>query len=387
MTKIITTLQNAARGLFSLESREKKTLARAQNRITHAFAGTEPIRRKFKIAQEALNENREKLAGFRDENSNLDVKATDVANRVAHKRLLTRKWFAVLLNAFLGIGAVTVFFETTLHIRLPWLTAAVIGCVLAYLQLSVAIQFRYDALKSTEMGEHPFLSRGYFILPLLVIPALNGFIILNNPDNPANPLLGFFLVFSLVVDVAVTGYAVQYVLMQETKVARGMIMRLQQENAKAVQAVEDINREMHAVRMFIIDLATEFRTVYEAMVRRGDSPIIVIPLPYVFVLNRRIWYTDVLPIRKIQITEPAGSVAEYSQFWDATTAVDLLGEQLPVGGHAGALAGAKSARATEDSLLTNEADIAPSDSESIRTQPDMPAPEIGASVSENEKYV
>jgi hypothetical protein len=220
-----------------------------------------------------------------------------------------------------------------------------------------------------------------------LIPVLNGFIILDNPDNPANLLLGFFLVLSFIVDVIVTGYAVKYVVMQQSKLAGIMIGRLQKDHTRASQAIEVVNHEMQAVRMSITNLATEFRTVYESMVTRGEKPTIVIPLPYVFVLNRRIWYTDVLPIQQITITEPTGSVAGYSSFWDASMAVDLPPSRMVEDYETRALNDAALPHTGSDSFFTNGASAATPNNAPAENAGKVPAPSLGEVISDSEKYV
>jgi len=385
--------------IFSDKMRCRRTFGRLQQKLTASFAATEPIRRKLQRAQAKTEGANKEMRDFREANSGLEIDTITVANTLAQRRLQSRKWFAIILEAILSLGAIIYFFEFTLHIKLDWLPAVFMGCVLASFLVIVAIQLRYDGNQASGDVDGPILPKYYFLLPLMLIPVLNGFIIWSHPGNPANYLLGFFLVFSFVVNVIVTGYASQYVVMQQTKEARKVIGNLQKVITKSNEDLEKVRVEMHQARMTIVNLATELRQVYEVLIARGEKPIIVIPLPYVFVLNRRVWYTDVIPIPQIQITEPTGALAEYSQFWDAATAVDIPSNHLLESPETVVSKSSSQQHVTNDGSAVNsplqqpeapvrENEAAQSTEAKASTTPSgIPAPDFGQVFSENEKYV
>ena len=314
---------NFIKNLFrTRESNPLVELRATEDHISKILSGTDIPRKDFADSQQREGEHRAELNALTTANPDLQISNKNVENEAAAKRLKRRKWFTVIIEAILAISAVRLFFSETVNVSgLPMLTTVLLGLVVAYAVLDVAINFKIDDAKIESTGFMSLWYRFSWLLPLLLIPFLNFYNVMSHPGNPTNMIWVFFALLSIWLNIKCAGYSKQFELMKNTAIAEKKT-RPHLEGLKSEGKIQNrINRHMLEIKRQLMKPAADLKRIYQSF--GENKPELTLHPLYCILLNNRYYLYQLLPIHDIEIMNPPKNMSDYLMFWDETTNVPV----------------------------------------------------------------
>lgn len=342
--------------------------------IAGQFAETVVLQSEFQKAQADIEKATRRFENFISINSDIQIAQDTVENRVFERRLRNRKLFTVGADALVSIPSVKLVIGETLGTGLTTPVALIVGLVFSYILLKLAIDYKNDDKQNGGSGLNFYVNRYSYIIPLALIPILSFFLIVHSPGDPANFIWIVFLGAALLLNLKAASYSDQYQMIENTVEARKEKSKLQQIIEDKKKALEEISakmvKQMQKIELTAIDLKRKWLAIPEA---KRTPEIVTLSMKYIFVLNNRIYFNQLLPIDDIVINEPPKIVGEYEDFWLKTTGVgnSLNSQQSSVN-----LNSTSSLKQTE----------IPSDQEVNLTE-EEDAPSFGVAIDPSNKYV
>lgn len=367
--------------IFSFFMSDEKRFDRNQAEIVKVFAETEKLRHAFNKADRQRQKRQDKHDEFVTANSNLAIAADTVENQIAQRRLKRRKYFTVGADTVLSIPTINLMFNETINWRVTPIMAVILGALVSYGLLRLAIDFRNDDRKENDAGWRQCWNQYSYIAPLTFIPFLSFYLVFSNPGNPTNVIWIFFLSIAFILNIKAASYSRQYTIMEQTSEAKKQGSTLEKAIEASNRQIERIGDRMQSYKQKITNAAIELRQLWERFPEDNKPRVFILP-QYLFVLNTRIYYNDVLPIGDINLTLPSGTIGEYLNFWEAAIN-DGAVPQIP---------SPSSTRVPPQQQIPTEGDLASENNstvqENVEIEPDQEdAPGFGTIISDNERYV
>lgn len=316
-------LNTFIKNLFRTKETDPLVAIRAkEDEISRTLSDTDLPRKKFADSQQREGEHRAELNAIQTANPDLQIADRNVNNKATASRLKKRKWFTVVIEAILAVSAVKLFLNETVNVHgLPMLTTILLGLVIAYAVLDVAINFRIDDAKIESTGFVALWYRFSWVLPLLLIPFLNLYQVFSHPGNPSNIIWVFFALLSVWLNIKCAGYSKQFELMRNTAIAEKKVKPHNEGLKNEIKIQQAISDKMILVRGQILRLAADFERLYLSF---GDNkPELTLHPMYCMLLNNRFYLTQLLPIPEIVIMNPPKNMSGFLDFWDATTQIPV----------------------------------------------------------------
>jgi len=314
---------NFIKNLFRTKETDPLAEFRAkEDEISNILSGTDIPRKDFADSQKREGDHLAEKNAIQTANPDLQIAEYNVENIAAASRLKKRKWFTVAIEAILAISAVKLFFSETVNVtNIPLLTTMLLGLVIAYAVLSVAISFRIDDLKEGKPGFTTFWNKYSWYITLLLIPFLNLYNVAMHPGNPTNIIWVFFAILSFWLNMKCAGYSKQYELMRNTAIVEKKV-KPHNEGLKAEEKVQQrISRNMLAIKNQLLKPAADLKRMYLSF---GDNkPELTLHPLFCILLNNRYYLYQLLPIHDIEIMNPPKNMSDYLMFWDETTRVNV----------------------------------------------------------------
>jgi hypothetical protein len=312
MKSMITISANSRRNYFE----------RIQQRLLSLFLKGEDLINRYIHEQKKIDQTREEYYNFLEQNSKEDVEQNSVEHIARKKRLKKRLWFTIVVEAILSLSAIKFFLAEMLNIKLLWLSAVILGVFLSSLIIEWAIGTRIDDNQedNTLNTKNDILctfKKLSYIIPLILIPVINFYIIITTPGNPLNILYAFFAVFSLLLNLKTVSYWQQYKLLKHSSIANSKIKNIKNNISKGDKILYDLTSKMKSLKDKITSEGMRLRSEYENY-NSKVKPGFILPVKYLFVLNNLIFQNDVFHIPQLQLTSPPiGDMNDDLEVWGA----------------------------------------------------------------------
>jgi hypothetical protein len=295
---------------------------RTEKTISDQFSKTGVLIRSYLKSQNGLERETQKLNDFVSANANVQIAEDTVENKVFERRLRNRKWFTVVADALVSIPSIKLVMGETVGASLTTPVALTLGCIFSYMLLKLAIDYKNDDVTRNESNIASSFTRYWkqysYLIPLALIPILSLFLIAEAPGNPANFIWLVFLVVAFFLNLKAASYSKQYIMMENTAMARKEKSKIEKSMEQFTKAIEGINDKMQSHRQRIEVTANALFRNWQA-IPEGDRPKEITLSPkYIFVLNNQIYFRQVLPIPPLGVVLPNGPVAEFEMFWNDT---------------------------------------------------------------------
>ena len=307
----------------------KEQFLKLEKKVSAQFAKTGGFLQRFQKAQTALEKANTAMEEFNAKNSGLQIAEDSVENKVFEGRLKQRKWFTVGADALVSIAAIKLIFGETLGIGLTTPVALTVGSFFSYLLLKLAIGYKNDDKADQENGLMAFWNKYSHLVPLLIVPILSLFLVQQAPGNPANFIWVVFLIVAFMLNLKAVSYAKDYKMMEQTMEVRNQKKALQNSIDKPTAEIQNINDQMVNHREQIEITATDLLRSWNEIPPEDRPKELSLSPQYLFVLNNRIYYRQVLPIPPLVINETQGEVAQYENFWLNTTGTSINRKPTP----------------------------------------------------------
>ncbi len=297
---------------------------RLENNLTQKFGEMEIVQSKSANEQGNVEQLETKLSDVNEQNGNLPDDTITLSE--THRHLKWRKWATIAVDALLSFAAIKLFFLETINLDIPPIPATLLGILTAYFLLKLAISFKHFDGAGNE-DNHSIVNRWKkysYIIPILLIPFLSLYLILDIPNNPSNIIWVFFLVISFLLNLKVTAYSSQYIKMnlieRKKKIQEQLRARIKTSNVKMDKFQEKLSEIAAVIRRD----ATNFRRAYQSF-PENERPELSLHIPYRFVLNTRVYFYDVLPIPPIVISNPPlnSGINRFCEQWDEATGTSV----------------------------------------------------------------
>jgi hypothetical protein len=274
-----------------------------ETEIDTGFAEIDTLRVEYSGAEKKLDKEQATLDRFNEENSYLPNDTLSVEYN--NTSLVWRKWATVGIDAIISLAAIKLFLMETVNLDIALLPSIIAGVCVAYFLLKLAISYKHYDSEKLEQGKLISLWMRYsYVIPLLIIPCLSLFLILFSPGNPANYIWVCFLVFSFLLNLKAASYSSEYIEMEQISKKNKVQNRYQKRIDSINKEIDEIQAKVLKIITILRPRATDFRREYESY-DAANRPELALPIPYRFVLNTRVYYSDVLEIpQPLNITEP-----------------------------------------------------------------------------------
>lgn len=306
--------------LFGRSGTPLESFKRTEKIVAGQFAKIGVHMRTYQKAQTGLERERQKLQDFLSKNANLRIAEDTIENKVLERRLRNRKYFTIGADTLVSIAAIKLAVKETLGRGLTTPVALVTGCTISYFLLKLSIGYKNDDKDNADDSRfRQYWERYSYVIPLALIPTLSLFLVLQNPDSPANYLWIFFLVVAFLLNLKAASYSKQYQMMEHTVEARKEKTKLENSIESFIKDIEGLNDRMQLSRQQIEVTATELLKNWQAIQETNRPTEISLSPKYIFVLNNQIYFRQVLPIPPLSVVVPQGEVAKFENFWKLTT--------------------------------------------------------------------
>ena len=299
----------------------KNQFEKMQHGLLSLFLKGEDLMHRFAHERNKIDQTQEEYNNFLEKNTNEDIVDNSVVNIAREKRLKMRLWFTIIVEAILSLSAIKFFLAEMLNIPLQWPPAVVLGIFLTAIILEWAIDVRIDDNQDEELDNNTngqfkaTVKKMSYIISLMLIPAINFFIIITTPGNYLNILYAFFAVFSILLNLKTASYWRQYRLLKHSAIAKSRIKNYKNTIKKGEKILYDLTVKMKSLKDKITSESMKLRHVYENF-RTEDKPSFILPVKYLFVLNNLIFHSDVFLIPQLQLTfPPAGDMNDDLEAW------------------------------------------------------------------------
>ncbi len=303
---------------FNLFDKRINQVIKSEKKLTELFEELDTVQGQMVNDQQSIERTEKQLNELNTQNSNLP--ANNITTSEKHKQLKWRKWFIVVMDAILSFAALNVFFQETVNWSLAPFPALILGLMVAFMLLKLAISFRhYDSENLTEK-DNPvsrFWKMYSYLGPLLLIPFLSLYLVINSPNNPANILWVFFLVLCFILNLKVASYSKEYVEMELVEAKRQAEKNLKVAIESSNQSIKKSQGRLQEVTAAIRREARYFWRVYQSF-NEDEKPNLSLLIPYRFVLNVKVYFLDVLPIPALVISNPpvGSEINKFCTMWD-----------------------------------------------------------------------
>lgn len=342
---------------------------------------------------------------FIDRNSDEEIIDESVANTARERRLKNRLWFTVIIEAILSYVAIKFFFTEILNFHLQWIPAVALGIFLTSIILEQAIGYRIDDNCNVNNSKDKFLfeaRKWTYILPLVFIPALNLFIIIETPGNPLNILYSFFAIFSILLNLKTASYWKQYKLLKHSKIAKDKIKGYRKNIKQKEDIISELTfKEMPFLNDKIISQSVKLRSQYLNF-PANRKPDLIIPPLFLFIINNRVFGFDAFPLSQLELTRPpTGEMNVALELWSNTIFKQhkIPGNQLNAANetrnteqrrntvHDAEYVNVNDAENTENDNINQEYEHNEPAEDNTEAQEAGSATKNGSGIPDNEKYV
>lgn len=286
-----------------------------QRNINGAFGETQPLRHDLTQAeqnQQALETDLQAAQGERAQFITENPEAE--APNYTRKRTLML-YGPVLIESILGYKCISETLKV-LNLSAGPIIYAILSVVLTLVFLSLAVAIRNLHLAYRKSGKHSLIDAILFLIPLLVLPVAAVATIKGTHNAQVQWVVGLLACVTFLINLAVARYSRVLQLHSALLIIDNRIARLQGRVNQAQKAVNGIRADMNSRLPLLIDMATRLQQMIQSFPTPPKEAEYSILLPYRFVMNRRIYFNDVLPIPSISITNPDGDVSKYGDFFD-----------------------------------------------------------------------
>lgn len=308
-------IANISRLFMSATERQRHDFDTLQRTINGAFAETQPIRRRFDRAENDRVLADAELGAAEAERTQFVMEHPEASepNYVRQRRLMV--YGPVFIEVILGYKCMNETFRV-LGLDLEMLPVALLSVVVTLLFLSLAVGLRNKYLAYQQSKKHSLVDKILFLIPLLVLPCMAVATITSTGSTQVQWVVGMLACVTFLLNLAVARYSRVLQLQAELQILDKRLDGLRAKSQKGTATVERLREDMNSRLPRLIDLATLLQQMVQLMPTPPKERDYSILLPYRFVMNRRIYFNDILPIPAISITNPDGDVKEFSDFWD-----------------------------------------------------------------------
>lgn len=310
-----------------------KQFRQTEDKISGIFGVIEQLRFKYRNSQRKIREYRMKLNNISTQNPGINIETINSENNVEFKRLKRLKLFTIIMEAVISVQAINTFLNETLNVDLHAgmegskglaviVRPLLFAIPFAFILLMLAIDYKYNDKAYIKDDKNKYWYKYSGLVPIFIIPFLNGFNIMTHPIIATNWIFGFLSVLTIILNLKCINYSEQFQKYYKTIDVKKMAKPLLNSIIEEEKIQNTINKEVIQIKLKLNDYAILFKRQFENFKDNMRPKLSLNPL-YIILLNNKFYLGPVLPVPELAIMNPPGSQKDLFNFWDKMNEYDI----------------------------------------------------------------